>query len=136
MAWSSPSLGLDPPAGNAIQRPRSRPGLSRPRDDWPARKHAFLGLPASNSPFSLRLQNHRLLESSLLAVGRGYAILDELKARITEARAQQNPHRQDTRDRASEARCLAQESARAAGEENAVASPDDVSSPPSERLQG
>ena len=55
----------------------------------------------------------------LQTVGRRYAILDELKAKIAEARAQQNPHRQDARDQARQARSKAQESARAAGEENA-----------------
>jgi len=63
----------------------------------------------------------------LQTVGRRYAILDELKAKIAEARARQNPHRQDARDQARQARSNAQESARAVGEENAGAPlPDDA----------
>ena len=54
-------------------------------------------------------------------VGRRYAILDELKAKIAEARAQQNPRNQDAREQARQARAKAQESARAAGEETAGA---------------
>jgi len=66
----------------------------------------------------------------LQTVGRRYAILDELKAKIAEARARQNPHRQDARDQARQARAKAQESASAAGEENAGAtSLDDAASP-------
>jgi hypothetical protein len=66
----------------------------------------------------------------LQTVGRRYAILDELKARIAEARARQDPHRQDVRDQAREARSKAQESARAVGEESPEApSPDDAASP-------
>jgi hypothetical protein len=53
----------------------------------------------------------------LQTVGRRYAVLDDLKAKIAEARAQQNPHKQDTREQARQARSRAQESARAAGEE-------------------
>src|SRR5262249_34957973 len=56
-------------------------------------------------------------------VGRRYALLDELKAKIAEARAQQHPHRQDAFDQARQARFQAQESARAALE--------DMSGPPS-----
>jgi hypothetical protein len=65
----------------------------------------------------------------LQTVGRRYALLDGLKAKIAEARARQNPDRQDARDQARHARARAQESARAAGEENAGApSPDDAAS--------
>ena len=53
----------------------------------------------------------------LQTVGRRYAMLDELKAQIAEARARQNPDRHDARDQARQARSQAQESARAAGEE-------------------
>jgi len=66
----------------------------------------------------------------LQTVGRRYAILDELKAKIAEARARQNPQRQDAREQARQARSKAQESARAVGEENPeLPSPDDEASP-------
>jgi hypothetical protein len=66
----------------------------------------------------------------LQTVGRSYAILDELKAKIAEALARQNPHKQETLDQARQARSKAQESARAAGEDNAGAtSPQDAASP-------
>ena len=51
-------------------------------------------------------------------VGRRYAILDELKAKIAEARARQNPDKQDARAHAQQARSQANESARAVGAEN------------------
>lgn len=54
----------------------------------------------------------------LQTVGRRYAILDDLKAKIAEARAQQHPERPDARDQARQARAQAQESAKAAGAEN------------------
>ena len=70
----------------------------------------------------------------LQTVGRRYALLDELKAQIAEARARRNPDKQEARDEARQARTQAQESARAAGEENAGApSPDDAASPPKPR---
>src|SRR5438132_7650976 len=53
----------------------------------------------------------------LQTVGRRYAILDDLNAKIAEARTRQDPHRQDARDQARQARSKAQESARAVGEE-------------------
>jgi peptidoglycan hydrolase CwlO-like protein len=54
----------------------------------------------------------------LQTVGRRYALLDELKAKIAEARARQNPHSQNARDQARQARAKAQESARAAGDDS------------------
>jgi len=57
---------------------------------------------------------HRYLQ----AVGRRYAILDDLKALIAEALAKQNPHRPDAHEQARQARTQAQESARASGEEH------------------
>ena len=54
----------------------------------------------------------------LQTVGRHYAILDELNAKIAEARARRNPDSRDARDRAQHARTKAQESARSVGEEN------------------
>jgi hypothetical protein len=66
----------------------------------------------------------------LQTVGPRYAMLDELRAKIAEARARQNPHRQDVREQAQEARAKARESARAAGEDSAGSpSPDDAASP-------
>lgn len=54
----------------------------------------------------------------LRTVGRRYAILDDLWARIAEARARRNPNSQDAREQARQARSKAAESARAAGEQN------------------
>ncbi len=66
----------------------------------------------------------------LQTVGRRYALLDELKAKIAEANAQQNPRQQDARGRARQARSKAQESARAVGDDDAASpSPEDAASP-------
>ena len=66
----------------------------------------------------------------LQTIGRRYAILDELKAKIAETRARQNPDRPDVRDHARQARSQAQESAKAVGEENLGAPlPDNADSP-------
>ncbi len=54
----------------------------------------------------------------LETVGRRYAILDELKARIAEARARHKPKDQKVRNEARQARAKAEESTRAAGQEN------------------
>ncbi len=51
----------------------------------------------------------------LQTVGRRYAILDGLKAKIAEAYARQNPDNPNERDQARQARAQAQESARAVG---------------------
>ena len=51
----------------------------------------------------------------LQTVGRRYALLDDLKAKISEARARQDPRSQDAREQARQARSKAEESARAAG---------------------
>lgn len=65
----------------------------------------------------------------LQTVGRRYATLDDLKARIAEARARQNPHRPDARDQARQARAKAEESARAVGDDTPGApSPGDTAS--------
>ncbi len=53
----------------------------------------------------------------LQTVGRRYAIFDDLRAQIAEARARQNPHRPEASDQARQARSKAAESARAAGTE-------------------
>jgi hypothetical protein len=65
----------------------------------------------------------------LNVVGRRYAVLDDLKAKIAEAHARAHPDEKDARERARHARSQAQESARAAGEGNPAApSPDDAAS--------
>jgi hypothetical protein len=63
----------------------------------------------------------------LQTVGRRYAILDELKATIAEARARQQPHSPQAREQAQQARSQA----RVAGEGFPdTPSPDDAASPP------
>lgn len=67
----------------------------------------------------------------LQTVGRRYALLDELKAKIAEARARQQPHNQDSRERARRAWSQAQESAGAVGDEHPGAnSPHSANSAP------
>ena len=53
----------------------------------------------------------------LHSVGRRYALLDELRAKIAEARARHTPHSPEAREQARQARSQARESARAAGVE-------------------
>jgi hypothetical protein len=66
----------------------------------------------------------------LQTVGRRYALLDELRAQIAEARARQNPHSPEAREQARQARSQARESARAAGDNDPEApSPGEVASP-------
>src|SRR5271166_364585 len=67
----------------------------------------------------------------LRTVGRRYALLDDLTAKIAEARARENPDRKDARNQAREARSSAQESARAVGEESPGAASPDVTDSPS-----
>jgi peptidoglycan hydrolase CwlO-like protein len=67
----------------------------------------------------------------LQTVGRRYALLDELKAKIAEIRSRQDPEREDVRQEATKARAQAQESAKAVGQENTVSPPaDDSASQP------
>jgi hypothetical protein len=54
----------------------------------------------------------------LHTIGRRYALLDELKANLAEARARQQPHNPEARAQSDQARATAQESARAAGTEH------------------
>jgi hypothetical protein len=109
--------------------------LPTPEDEELERKMASL------ADLEAQLADRELELASLLAdlvdfekcylqtVGRRYAMLDELEARIAEARARQSPDRPDVRDQARQARSQAQESARAAGDENlGPASPDDAAS--------
>ncbi len=98
--------------------------LSSPEEEELERKKASL------SALEAQLVERELELTSFLAdlahfeknylqiVGRRYAILDELKAHLAEARARQCPDSGDARDQARQARAQAQESARAAGEEN------------------
>jgi DNA repair exonuclease SbcCD ATPase subunit len=63
-------------------------------------------------------------------VGRRYAILDDLKAQIAEARARKNPQREEARQQARQARTKAEESARSAGvTDPGAAQPDNAASP-------
>jgi hypothetical protein len=79
---------------------------------------------------SLRADLVHFEKRYLQTVGRRYALLDALKAQIAEAHARQQPHRQDAREQARQARFKAQESAQAVGDESPdTASPDDVASP-------
>jgi hypothetical protein len=67
----------------------------------------------------------------LQSVGRRYALLDELKARIAEARTKRSPQRDDVREQAKKARAQAQDTARAVGQENADSpQPDDTQAQP------
>jgi hypothetical protein len=110
--------------------------LLTPEEEELARKKVSLaGLEAQLADRELELAacradlNH-FEKRYLQAVGRRYALLDELNAKIAEARARQNPHSQDARDRASQARSQARESARAVGDENPESAlPDDAASP-------
>jgi hypothetical protein len=68
---------------------------------------------------SLRAELVYFEQSYLRTVGRRYAVLDELKASIAEARSKKHPESEPARARAYQARQKAQESARAAGTENA-----------------
>jgi len=72
----------------------------------------------------------------LEVVGRRYAILDELRAKIAEARARQNPHSQKSGNEARQARSKAEESARAAGHEKPEApAPDEPVAPSPKRSE-
>jgi len=65
----------------------------------------------------------------LQTVGRRYAELDDLKAKLAEARAKQQPENAEAREKARQARTQAEESARAAGAANAeTASPNESAS--------
>jgi hypothetical protein len=71
----------------------------------------------------------RFEKSYLQKIGRRYAMLDELRAGIAEARAKRNAHRHDAREQARQARSKAQESARVIGEQSpGASSPDDEGS--------
>jgi hypothetical protein len=70
----------------------------------------------------------------LQTVGRRYAILDDLKAKIDEARARRHPENHEARAQAKQARAQAEESARAAGQHAAEPQlPDDDSAAKPER---
>jgi hypothetical protein len=106
-----------------------------PEDEELQRKQAVLAdLEAQLADRELELASLRadlayFEKRYLRTVGRRYALLDDLKAKIAEARATQSPNKQDAREQARQARAKAQESARAAGEQNELPSPDDPASP-------
>ncbi len=113
--------------------------LLTPEDEELERKKACL------AELEAQLAERELQLASLLAdlvhfekrylqtVGRRYAILDELKARIAEAHARQNPQQKDARKQAQQARSKAQESARAAGAQGPEAIPATADSPSKQR---
>jgi hypothetical protein len=94
-----------------------------PEEGELARKKAILtGLEAQLADRELELAS--LLTDLILfekhylqTVGRRYAILDDLKAQIAEARARRNPRKEDAHEMARAARSKARESAQAAGED-------------------
>ena len=93
-----------------------------PEDEELQRKQEFLAeLEAQLADRELELASalgdlNHFEKHYLQTVGRRYAMLDNLKARIAEARANQNPRSQTAGDQARQARAKAQESASAAGE--------------------
>jgi hypothetical protein len=66
----------------------------------------------------------------LQTVGRRYAILDNLRAKIAEERAKQNPRNDAAREQAAQARSKAQESARAVGNDTPELHPPDAATDP------
>ncbi len=68
-------------------------------------------------------------KSYLQTVGRRYATLDDLKAKIAEAQDRQYPHSKDTSEQARRTREKAKESARAVGEESPGAASTNSASP-------
>lgn len=67
----------------------------------------------------------------LQLVGRRYAILDDLRAKIAEAGARQDARRPEAQEQARRARAKAEESARAAGDDGpGGATPNDAATPP------
>src|SRR5204862_8231840 len=115
--------------------PHPPEALLTPEDEELGRRKARL------AELEAQLADRELERASLLAdlthferrylrtVGRRYAVLDDLKARIAEARARQHPHRPDAREQARQARQKAQESARAAGEDGPGVAPPEGAAP-------
>jgi hypothetical protein len=108
-----------------------------PEEEELARKKAMLAaleaqLADRELEFAAFLAELNHFEKQYLhAIGRRYAMLDELEAKIAEARARQNPDNQKAHEQARQARSQARESAQAAGEGHAgPASPDDPDSAP------
>ena len=80
---------------------------------------------------SCRADLNHFEKQYLQTVGRRYAILDDLRAQIAEARAKQEPNKTDAQDQARKARSQAKESARAVGDADAGgSSPEDAASAP------
>jgi hypothetical protein len=114
--------------------------LLTPEEEELARKKASLAaLEARLADRELELAAcladlHHFERHYLQTIGRRYALLDELKAQIAEARARQNSHNQDTRNQARQARSQARDSAQAVGDDQVeAASPDDAASPATPR---
>ena len=80
---------------------------------------------------SLRSNLIHFEQQYLDTVGRRYAVLDDLKAQIAEARARKSPQREDAREQARQARLNAEESAKAAGvSDPGAATPGNRAEPP------
>src|SRR5205823_1789506 len=104
-AIGNPSCGQE-----MVAVPHPPEALLTPEDEELGRKKARL------AELEAQLADRELERASLLAdlahfeklylrsVGRRYAVLDDLKAKIAEARARQNPHRPDAREQARQAR--------------------------------
>jgi hypothetical protein len=94
-----------------------------PEDEELARKRAKLGELESklaDRELELAATTADLIhfeQKYLRWVGRRYAKIDELKARIAEAHAKQNPKAKDAQEKAYQARVQAEESAKAVGDE-------------------
>ena len=121
------------PLGDVLSRIPAR--VLNPEDEELARKTASLAdLEAQLADRELELASLRadlvhFEKRYLQTVGRRYAELDDLKAKLAEAQAWQQPHSPDAREKARQARTQAQESAWAAGEANAeTPSPNDAAS--------
>jgi hypothetical protein len=107
--------------------------LLTPEDEELERKKASLALLEAQLAdrelelASLRADLVHFEKVYLQTVGRRYALLDDLKAKIAEAHSQKNPNSENARTHAREARTKARESAKAAGEASpGVPSPDDA----------
>jgi hypothetical protein len=123
MTGRLPRVGSDATSVESADFGRPACEAAGPRGRGLERKKAILaGLEAQLADRELELASCladliHFEKRYLQSVGRRYATLDELKARISEARARQNPHRPDAHEEARQTRAQAQESARAAGDE-------------------
>lgn len=112
--------------------------LLTPEDEELARKNAILAeLEGQLADRELELASGRadlinFEKHYLQTVGRRYALLDELKAKIAEAIANQFPQNSDAHEQARQARSQAQESAKAVGEVSPETPLPDVSASPTQ----